>query len=162
MPGSNWHAYLFDPEGHTNELYYGIEQVGWDAALSKPRTMYDRGFHEAPELPQMSELEEVLAAEARGVDILSGHRQMDLRDAKYDVDGILLPRPFKITQIGPVRLFVKDMAKALAFYQQKLGLIHTETVTYKGHECHFLRCNTDHHVMALYPMALRKCSGVSM
>ena len=28
MPGSNWHTYAFDPDGHTNELYYGIEQVG--------------------------------------------------------------------------------------------------------------------------------------
>ena len=159
-PGSNWHVYPFDPEGHLNELYYGIEQIGW-TQRSKPRSMYDRGFHETPELPQISELEEVLRAEERGVDLLSGERQRDLRDARYDVGGILLPRPFKITQIGPVRLFIKDMAKALAFYQQKMGLIHTETVTYKGHECHFLRCNNDHHVMALYPLALRKELGLS-
>ena len=25
LPGSNWHFYPPDPEGHTNELYYGIE-----------------------------------------------------------------------------------------------------------------------------------------
>src|SRR5713226_285378 len=24
MPGSNWHTYLNDSDGHTNELYYGI------------------------------------------------------------------------------------------------------------------------------------------
>jgi catechol 2,3-dioxygenase-like lactoylglutathione lyase family enzyme len=29
MPGSNWHVYVYDPDGHTNELYYGIEQIGW-------------------------------------------------------------------------------------------------------------------------------------
>ena len=28
MPGSNWHVYFLDPDGHTVELYYGIEQVG--------------------------------------------------------------------------------------------------------------------------------------
>ena len=28
MPGSNWHFYPVDPCGHTNELYYGIEQIG--------------------------------------------------------------------------------------------------------------------------------------
>ena len=27
-PGSNWHTYFPDPTGHTNELEYGIEQVG--------------------------------------------------------------------------------------------------------------------------------------
>src|SRR3989449_893021 len=43
MPGSNWHTYLFDPDGHQNELYYGIEQVGW-TGHSKPRPMYDRGL----------------------------------------------------------------------------------------------------------------------
>ena len=35
MPGSNWHVYVYDPDGHTNELYYGIEQIGWNQ-LSKP------------------------------------------------------------------------------------------------------------------------------
>ena len=38
MPGSNWHTYIYDPDGHTNELYYGIEQVGWQGH-SKPRVM---------------------------------------------------------------------------------------------------------------------------
>ncbi|TMK05904.1 MAG: extradiol dioxygenase, partial [Alphaproteobacteria bacterium] len=43
MPGSNWHTYVYDPDGHTNELYYGIEQIGWNQR-SKPRDMYYRGF----------------------------------------------------------------------------------------------------------------------
>ena len=47
MPGSNWHTYVYDPDGHTNELYYGIEQIGWNQ-LSKPRDMYYRGFNEKP------------------------------------------------------------------------------------------------------------------
>src|SRR5476651_229041 len=29
MPGSNWHAYLMDPDAHKNEICYGMEQVGW-------------------------------------------------------------------------------------------------------------------------------------
>ncbi len=28
--GSNWHTYVYDPDDHVAELYYGIEQVGWD------------------------------------------------------------------------------------------------------------------------------------
>ena len=68
MPGSNWHVYVYDPDGHTNEFYYGIEQVGWNG-LSKPRDMYYRGFSEKPPLPQMSEAAEL--AEARG----KGHRR---------------------------------------------------------------------------------------
>ena len=51
MPGSNWHTYLYDPDGQSNELYYGIEQIGWNGH-SKPRAMYDRGFDKPPELPQ--------------------------------------------------------------------------------------------------------------
>ena len=47
------------------ELYYGIEQVGWDG-LSKPRSMYYRGFREAPQLPQINELQEVNDAIAGG------------------------------------------------------------------------------------------------
>ena len=66
MPGSNWHTYVYDPDGHTNELYYGIEQVGWNGN-SKPRALYYRGFQEKPELPQISEAAEVAGVEGCGL-----------------------------------------------------------------------------------------------
>src|SRR5258708_3255348 len=53
-PGSNWHVYPYDPDGHVNELYYGIEQVGWDG-LSKPRAMHRAHYAEPPALPHISE-----------------------------------------------------------------------------------------------------------
>src|SRR5207237_7177403 len=105
-PGSNWHVYPVDPDGHTNELYYGIEQIGWHGR-SKPRPMYTRGFAEAPPLPQMSEADEVQQAMDAGIDLQSGVRHVERSPRSYDVDGILLARPFKIVRIGPVRLFVE-------------------------------------------------------
>ena len=45
MPGSNWHTYVKDPDGHVNELFYGIEQIGW-TGHSKPKQMYAREFHD--------------------------------------------------------------------------------------------------------------------
>src|SRR3972149_2654701 len=83
MPGSNWHTYVYDPESHTNELYYGIEQVGWDG-LCRPRAMHDRGFREAPPLPQISEFQEVQDAIAHGIDVHSGYRHVDDLPAGYD------------------------------------------------------------------------------
>ena len=68
MPGSNWHTYIRDPDGHTVELYYGMEQIGWDGR-SKPEAMYYRAFREQPELPQISEEQEVSDAVAKGIDI---------------------------------------------------------------------------------------------
>jgi len=68
MPGSNWHTYIYDPDGQSSELYYGIEQVGWNG-YSKPRAMYDRGFDKPPDLPQISEFDEVQQAIAKGIDI---------------------------------------------------------------------------------------------
>ncbi len=160
FPGSNWHTYIYDPDGHTNELYYGIEQIGWDG-YSKPLPMYERIFHEPPELPQMSEQEEVQQALAKGVDLLSGQRHPDPLPATYDVDGVLLPRPFKITKIGPVSLFVTDVAASEAFYRERLGFIFTEEVVWQGERCVFLRNNTEHHSLALYPVALRERLGLS-
>jgi catechol 2,3-dioxygenase-like lactoylglutathione lyase family enzyme len=160
MPGSNWHTYLADPDGNVNELYYGIEQIGWDG-FSKPNAMHDRIFHEAPELPQISEYQEVEDAVARGVDLTSGHRQRNRPEATFDVDGILLGRPFKVVRMGPVRLFMKDVAAAKRFYAETLGFTPTETVTYKGHVCEFLRANTEHHAVALYPLELRAELGLS-
>jgi catechol 2,3-dioxygenase-like lactoylglutathione lyase family enzyme len=160
MPGSNWHVYPLDPDGNTVELYYGIEQVGWDG-YSKPRVMYDRRFDQAPELPQPSEYDEVQQAIERGIDLQSGYRYIDTLPATYDVDGILLPRPFKITKIGPVSLFVQDLAAAERFYRDLLGFIVTEEVTWQGERCVFLRNNTEHHSLALYPLALRERLGLS-
>lgn len=160
MPGSNWHTYLYDPDGHTNELYYGIEQIGWNGH-SKPRAMYDRGFDEAPELPQLSEFDETQQALENGIDLMSGYRHIERRPATYDVDGILLPRPFKIVRIGPVSLFVKDVDAAEAFYRDTFGFIPTEEVFWQGQRCVFMRVNTEHHSLALYPLALHEPLGLS-
>jgi catechol 2,3-dioxygenase-like lactoylglutathione lyase family enzyme len=160
MPGSNWHTYLFDPDGHSNELYYGIEQVGWDGH-SKPRIMYDRGFDEPPALPQISEQQEVQEALAKNVDLTSGYRHVDGLASTFDVDGILLPRPFKIVRLGPVYLFVENLTEAEAFYRDTLGFTFTEEATWKGHRCVFLRANTEHHSLALFPLALRDILGLS-
>jgi catechol 2,3-dioxygenase-like lactoylglutathione lyase family enzyme len=159
-PGSNWHVYPLDPDGHTNELYYGIEQVGWDG-YSKPRSMYNRGFRERPPLPQMSEFDEVQDALAAGVDVRSGYRHLEQTARTFDVDGILLARPFKVVKIGPVRLFVADVEASLEYYTRVLGLTLTDQIEYRGHRCVFLRTTTEHHSLALYPLALRDELGLS-
>ena len=154
MPGSNWHVYPYDTEMHRNELYYGMEQIGWQG-FSKPQEAHERGFEAQPTLPQMPEYQEVNALIARGADLNSGVRHPETQPASYDVDGILLPRPFKVVRHGPVRLFCHDPEKAERFYTEVMGLVRTETITWRGHRAVFLRCNTEHHVLALYPIAIR-------
>ena len=160
MPGSNWHTYLYDPDGQSNELYYGIEQIGWNGH-SKPRAMYDRGFDKPPELPQISEFDEVEQARAKGIDIFSGYRHIDKLPATYDVDGVLLPRPFKIVRLGPVYLFTEDLEKSAKFYRDTLGFTLTEEIIYGGERCLFMRANTEHHSLALFPLKLRNSLGLS-
>ena len=160
MPGSNWHTYVYDPDGHTNELYYGIEQIGWNG-LSKPRAMYYRGFQEKPPLPQISEAAELREAAAKGIDVLSGHQPNGNLTETYDVDGVLLPRPFKITKIGPVSLFVDDVDTAESFYRERLGFIRSEEAVYRGARCVFLRCGAEHHTLGLFPKELRTTLGLS-
>jgi catechol 2,3-dioxygenase-like lactoylglutathione lyase family enzyme len=160
VPGSNWHSYPPDPEGHTNEIYYGIEQIGWDLR-SKPPGVKKRGFHDKPELPQICEYQELEMFKAEGMDLSSGWRHEEKGPFKYDVGGVLLARPFKVIKIGPVRLFVKDVARCLDFYTRVMGLRITEEIDYEGNRCVFLRCNTEHHSLALYPIALREKLGLS-
>ncbi|MCY0880307.1 MAG: VOC family protein [Firmicutes bacterium] len=154
MPGSNWHTYFYDVNGYINELFYGMEQIGW-SGFSKPAPMHARLFDERPPLPQMSEYAEVNNARAEGVDLLSGMRDDELPET-YDVDGILLARPFKVTQIGPIGLFVPDVDDTARFYQSRMGFRLTESVTYRGYTVHYLRVNTEHHSLALFPMPLRE------
>jgi len=158
--GSNWATYFYDPDGHTNELYYGIEQVGWDGK-SKPAE-YRRPVREKVHLPVKSEFDEIQESLATtNVPIDAGYRPMELPGV-HDVDGILLPRPFKIVKHGPVNLFVEDVARARDFYLQILGLQVTEEVTYRGEPCVFLRCNTEHHSLGLFPLTLREPLGLSL
>ncbi len=123
--------------------------------------MHSVEYDESPPLPHVSESCEVEEALARGIDIRSGYRYIDKNAAKYDVGGVLLPRPFKIARVGPVRLFADDMDEALGFYHDVLGLAVTEETFWRGHRCVFLRANTEHHSMALYPRALRSELGLS-
>ena len=162
LPGSNWHCYPYDPEGHQNELYYGIEQIGWDG-LSKPKQMYEERYDKPPTLPHIGEVQEIKNAVKSKVDLTAGLRQDDVGvgEAKYDVGGVLLPRPFKIAKIGPVRLFVNDVAGEVAYYRDMLGFTVTEEIAWNGHRCVFLRAGTEHHSLALYPKALRAELGLS-
>lgn len=152
--GSNWHTYFYDPDGHPLELFYGMEQVGWDG-YSKPADQISRRITAIAELPQISELGEIVEAQEKGVTITAGYRGVDVGEGSYDVGGILLPRPFKITHVGPLRLFVGDIAVSRAFYRDIVGLTVTEEVTWRGHSCVFLRTGGEHHSIALYPLALR-------
>ena len=160
MPGSNWHTYIADPDGHTNELYYGMEQIGW-GGRSKPRAMYYRRFGEAATLPQMSEEAEVEEAKAKGIDIESGFRDLEDMPAKYDVEGVLLARPFKITKIGPVNIFVDDVDASVEFYTSNMGFTLTEDVQYAGKRFAFLRVGTEHHSLGLFPKSMRAEFGLS-
>jgi catechol 2,3-dioxygenase-like lactoylglutathione lyase family enzyme len=157
--GSNWATYFYDPDGHTNELYYGIEQIGWNG-LSKPAE-YRRPQREKVRLPVKSEFDEIqesLAITQRSLD--AGFRPVEL-PGRFDVDGILLPRPFKIVRHGPVNLFVEDVQGARDWYRQIMGFDVTEEVIYRGQRCAFLRCSTEHHSLGLLPIGLRASLGLS-
>jgi catechol 2,3-dioxygenase-like lactoylglutathione lyase family enzyme len=152
-PGSNFHLYVYDPDEQIVELFYGIEQIGW-TGHSKPVDMR-HGMAEASREPHISEYAEVQDDLAKGLDMMSGYRQDADLPAKYDVDGILLPRPFKITRIGPVNLFVDDLAAAQAFWGDVMGFNHSEEVTWQAEKAVFMRCNTEHHCLGLFQKALR-------
>jgi catechol 2,3-dioxygenase-like lactoylglutathione lyase family enzyme len=110
----------------------------------------------------MSETAEVAEAlHDKGVDIFAGHRYEETLPAKYDVEGVLLPHPFKITKIGPVHLFVEDVDASEAFYTETVGFVKTEETTYGGARCVFLRTGSEHHSLALFPRELRSTLGLS-
>jgi len=42
-----------------------------------------------------------------------------------------------------------------AFYAEVMGFTRTEAIGWRGPRCVFLRCGTEHHSLALYPISLR-------
>jgi catechol 2,3-dioxygenase-like lactoylglutathione lyase family enzyme len=161
MPGSNWHVYFLDPDGNTLELYYGMEQIGWNRT-SKPGQMHYRRFDATPPLPQMSEAAEVREAQERDIDIHSGWRPSESHlDDKYDVGGILLPRPFKVTGLGPFSLFTDHLDVMIEFYTTVMGFQVTEEAGCEGCRVVYLRHGTEHHSMVLADKALRARLGLN-
>ena len=154
MPGSNWHTYLADPDGFVNEVLYGIEQIGWDG-YPKPVEMHSGGAVEPPQLPQRGEFDEVQAAIAEGVCLHSGYRDTEIPSDRYAVEGISMPQPFKVVNQGPIHLFVADVGAALRWYREILGLVETETAVWNGYRAHYLRANTEHHSLGLFPAPLK-------
>jgi catechol 2,3-dioxygenase-like lactoylglutathione lyase family enzyme len=123
--------------------------------------MHKVRYEKPPELPHRSEYAEIRQALAEGLDVRTGVRAEEPGEETFDVGGVLLARPFKVVRIGPVRLFVSDIDAALRFYRDELGMALTEEVVWQGHRCLFLRVNTEHHSVALYPKAVRAALGLS-
>jgi catechol 2,3-dioxygenase-like lactoylglutathione lyase family enzyme len=161
MPGGNWHVYFLDPDGNTVELYYGMEQIGW-SRKSRPAGMHCRGFDAVPPLPQMSEAAELRDALEKGIDVDSGYRPSEthLRET-HDVGGVLLPRPFKVTRLGPISMFTERMEQMLAFYTEILGFQVVEEARYLDQRIVYLRNGTEHHGFVLADKALRGRIGLS-
>lgn len=161
MPGSNWHVYFLDPDGTTIELYYGMEQIGWDRR-SKPEPMHDRAFFKAPPLPQIAEIDEVYAARQAGVDMTTGYAPDERAgDRCFDVGGVLLERPFKIVGLGPLSVFTDRLDEMVDFYTRIVGLVHVESAMIDGKRIEYLRYGTGHHTLVLVDKSLRVDLGLS-
>lgn len=161
MPGGNWHVYFLDPDGNTVELYYGMEQIGW-SRKARPAEMHYRGFDAVPPLPQMSEAAELQDALEKGIDINSGYSPSETHlKETHDVGGVLLPRPFKVTRLGPISMFTERMEKMLAFYTEILGFRVVEEARYLGQRIVYLCNGTEHHGFVLADKALRSRIGLS-
>ena len=157
--GSQFHLYVWAPDEQIFELYYGIEQISWNG-YARPVAMR-HGNAVAPAEPQLPEYELVSRDMKNGMSVLDGRRWVSELPLKYNVDGVLLPQPLKITRVGPVKLFVDDYEKLKRWHMDALGFTLTEEVEWQGERCAFLRCDNEHHSLGIFPKSWRKKLGLS-
>ncbi len=157
--GSQYHLYVWAPDEQIFELYYGIEQISWNG-YARPVAMR-HGNAVAPTEPQLPEYELVSRDMKNGISVLDGRRWLSEMPLKYNVDGVLLPQPFKITRVGPVKLFVDDYEKLTRWHMDVLGFTLTEEIAWQGERCAFLRCDNEHHSLGIFPKSWRKKLGLS-
>jgi catechol 2,3-dioxygenase-like lactoylglutathione lyase family enzyme len=158
--GANWNFTVTDTSAISNEIYYGLDQIGWDG-VSKPIPICPNG-DALPPVDGAAEPDFPMARAAieGGLDLRQGLHQRPFGEPRYDVAGIKLPRPFRVVRNGPIRLFAPDVDAAARFYAETIGLTLTEEISWQGHRALFFRCNTEHHTIALYPLALREKLGM--
>ena len=157
--GSQLHLYVWAPDEQIFELYYGIEQISWNG-YARPVAMR-HGTAVAPKEPQLPDYQLITDDLNQGINVLDGARYVSKMPLKYNVDGLLLPQPFKIPRVGPVKLFVDDYDKLKRWHTQVLGFTLTEEVEWQGERCAFLRCNNEHHSLGIFPKSWRKKLGLS-
>ena len=157
--GSQFHLYVWAPDEQIFELYYGIEQISWNG-YARPVAMR-HGTPDPPYDPQLPDYALVHADLEKGVSVLDGRRIVSAMPLKYNVDGLLLPQPFKIVRVGPVNLFVDDFEALKRWHEDVLGFTVTEEAEWQGERCAFLRCDNEHHSLALFPKSWRKKLGLS-
>ncbi len=158
--GANWNFTVTDADAISNEIYYGMDQIGWDG-VSKPVPICPAG-DALPPVEDAAEPDFPMARSAieGGLDLRQGLHQRPFGEPRYDVAGIKLARPFRIVRNGPIRLFAQDLDAAARFYAHTMGMTLTEEISWQGHRALFFRCNTEHHTIALYPLALRQQLGL--
>ena len=157
--GSQFHLYVWAPDEQIFELYYGIEQISWNG-YARPIAMR-HGTAVAPSEAQLPDYQLITDDINKGIPVLDGVRHVTAMPLKYNVDGVLLPQPFKITRVGPVKLFVDDYEKLKRWHTEVLGFTLTEEVQWQGERCAFLRCNNEHHSLGIFPKSWRKKLGLS-
>jgi len=157
--GSQFHLYVWAPDEQIFELYYGIEQISW-SGYARPVAMR-HGTAVAPSEPQLPDYQLVTDDMNQGINVLDGVRYLSKMPLKYNVDGLLLPQPFKIVRVGPVKLFVDDYEELKRWHTRVLGFTLTEEVEWQGERCAFLRCNNEHHSLGIFPKSWRKKLGLS-
>ncbi len=72
--------------------------------------------------------------------------------------------PFRINKIGHVALHVRDLERSARFYTQILGFRVSDVYrddTIPGGAV-FLRCNTDHHGVALFPASAEQLANAGL
>ncbi|MGZ8433676.1 MAG: VOC family protein [Candidatus Binatia bacterium] len=157
--GSQFHLYVWAPDEQIFELYYGIEQISWNG-YARPVAMR-HGTAVAPSEAQLPDYQLITEDINKGIPVLDGARYVSEMPLKYNVDGVLLPQPFKITRVGPVKLFVDDYERLKRWHMEVLGFTLTEEVEWQGERCAFLRCNNEHHSLGIFPKSWRKKLGLS-
>jgi catechol-2,3-dioxygenase len=157
--GSQFHLYVWAPDEQIFELYYGIEQISWNG-YARPVAMR-HGTAVAPSEAQLPDYRLITDDIDKGIPVLDGARYVSAMPLKYNVDGVLLPQPFKITRVGPVKLFVDDYEKLTRWHTAVMGFTLTEEVRWQGERCAFLRCNNEHHSLGIFPKSWRKKLGLS-
>lgn len=160
MPGSNWHTYVLDPDGITFELTFGMEQIGWNR-LSKPVQSWDSlRFREFPSMPHQAENVEMAKEREAGIDFSSCFRPED-EDGDFEVEGVRMPRPFKIIGMGPFSTVAEDLDRSVEHYVNIFGFEVRARGEGNGVRYAALYCNTSHHALMVYDRAAREVFGLT-
>lgn len=137
--GLDHHNIVLTPSDYRGILHYGYQLDNKLSLKEVQEQLKQKGIHSVLKADAKPGIPEYLDLQDPDGNQVQLYAQMELTAPGFGTTGIV---PLKL---GHIAFYAKKVKECVAFYEEALGFWFTDKID--ENFCHFMTCNTDHHVI---------------